>query len=182
MRLTPWLKKNGVESDALAVAAGLTMDVEAGRLPSFHQALPRLELEVSRARRYERPFCVALVGTDDAETPSLVTLLLASLVREALREGDIVAYAPTLALCVVGLPEARRPGAVAAMERVRTLCLERLMLPVRIGIAEFPIKGWTLEGLVKEAEHDATREMSVTLNVPSTPPEIADAEVLRGEP
>ena len=167
MHLPSWLKKNGVDSEALAVAGALTMGVETGTLQSFHQALPRLELEVARARRYERPLTIALIGLDDAQAPSLVTLMLAALVREALRENDIVAYAPTLALCIVGMPEARQAGARTATERVQALCLERLMLPVRTGLAEFPVAGWTLEGLIQHAEHDALRDTASRLSTTS---------------
>jgi hypothetical protein len=158
MLLTSWLKKNGidVESEALAINA-LTPAIEAGMLPSLHQALPRLGHEVARARRYERPFSVALVAADDPQTPSLVTLLLAALVREALRDSDIVSYAPGLALCLIGMPETRQAGARSAMTRVQALCLERLVMPVCIGVAEFPVSGWTLEELIKQAELDAVR-------------------------
>lgn len=169
MRLTSWLKKNGVDSETVTVAGALTRGVEAGTLPSFHQALPRLELELTRARRYERPITIALIATDDAQTPSLVTLLLAALVREALRETDIVAYAPSLSLCVVGMPEARKADAQVAMNRVQALCMNRLMLPVRTGIAEFPVAGWTLEALIKEAETDAMRDAALFLDTAFDP-------------
>ena len=159
MLLTSWLKKHGVdvESEALAIAA-LTPGVEAGLLPSLHQALPKLGHEVARARRYERPFSVALIATDDPQTPTLVTLLLAALVREALRDSDIVSYAPGLALCLIGMPETKQAGARSAMARVQSLCLERLVIPVCVGVAEFPVAGWTLEELIKQAELDAVRE------------------------
>jgi hypothetical protein len=163
MQLTAWLKKNGVdiESEGLAIAGALTPGVEAGTLPSLHQALPRLGHDVARARRYERPFSVALIATDDPQTPSLITLLLAALVREALRDSDIVSFAPGLALCLIGLPETRKAGAQSAMLRLQALCLERLMMPVRVGVAEFPVAGWTLEELIKQAELDAVREPAI---------------------
>jgi hypothetical protein len=176
MLLDSWLKKNGVDFEGVTTAPALTRGMEAGALPSFHQALPRLELEVGRARRYERPITIGLIATDDAQTPSLVTLLLAALVREALRETDIVAYAPSLALCIVGLPEARKAGAQAAIERVQALCLERLMIPVRAGLAEFPVAGWSLEALIKEAELDALRKGVNAFGAVSNPDPTANAD------
>ena len=158
MLLTAWLKKNGVEADALMVAGPLTLGVEAGTLPTLHQALPRLAHELARARRYERPLSIALLASDDGYAPSLITLMLAALVRESVRDTDIVAYAPTLALCLIGLPEAREAGARTAMQRVQALCLERLLMPVRSGVAEFPAAGWTLEEMIKHAESDAMRD------------------------
>ena len=172
MLLTSWLKKNGVEieSEGLAIAGAVTPGVEAGLLPSLHQALPKLGHEVARARRYERPFSIALVATDDPQTPSLITLLLAALVRETLRDSDIVSFAPGQALCLIGLPETRRAGARSAMTRLQALCLERLMMPVRVGVAEFPVAGWTLEELIKQAELDAAREPVIE---PATAPLLA---------
>jgi hypothetical protein len=179
MLLTSWLKKNGVESDALTVAGPLTFGVEAGTLPSLHQALPRLGHEVARARRYERPLTIALLASDDAHAPSLITLMLAALVRESVRDTDIVAYAPSLALCIIGLPEARQAGARTAMERVQALCLERLMLPVRSGVAEFPIAGWTLEELIKQAEIDAMRDPALASGSPSARPLTSSSDLVR---
>ena len=162
MLLTSWLKKNGVESDALMVAGPLALGVEAGTLPTLHQALPRLGHEVARARRYERPLSIALIASDDAYAPSLITLMLAALVRESVRDTDIVAYAPSLALCIIVMPEAREVGARTAMQRLEALCLERLLIPVRSGVAEFPAAGWTLEALIKQAEADAMRGLMRT--------------------
>jgi len=180
MLLTSWLKKHGIEAEALTVAGPLTLGIEAGTLPSLHQALPRLGHEVARARRYERPLSIALIATDDPQAPSLVTLMLAALVRESVRDTDIVAYAPSLALCIVGLPEARQAGARTAMQRVQALCLERLMLAVRSGVAEFPSAGWTLEELIKQAEVDAMRDATLpALTAPSTPPLTATPDLVR---
>jgi hypothetical protein len=180
MLLTSWLKKNGIESEALTVAGPLALALETGTLPTLHQALPRLGHEVARARRFERPFSIALIATDDPQAPSLITLMLAGLVRESLRDSDIVAYAPSLALCLVGLPEARHAGARTAMQRVQALCLERLMMPVRSGVAEFPIAGWTLEELIKQAELDAMRDTALSpLTAPSAPPLTATPDLVR---
>lgn len=161
MQLTSWLKKNGVEPEVLTVNGALRMGIE-GALPSLSQALPRLAHEVGRARRYERPYSIALVGTEDAHVPSLITLLMAAVVRESVREHDIVAYAPSLALCVIGMPETRQASARTAMARVQRVCFDRLLMAVRTGIAQFPVAGWTLEELIKQAEVDAMKETTAS--------------------
>lgn len=157
--------------------------LDDGSLLSFHHALPRLSYEVARARRYERPFTITMFTVDawrlesehGVQIPAVVqaaseealdltrtwassammTVLLATLLRETLRESDIITYSPRFALCLVGLPETRVDGARAAVQRVQSVCVERLLAPIKAGVAEFPKSGWTLEDLIRHAETDA---------------------------
>jgi GGDEF domain-containing protein len=82
----------------------------------------------------------------------LLSALLASAVREAVRASDIVSYAATQARCIVGLPEASADQARQAVERLQQLCQSRRWPPLRAGIAAFPKNGWTLEELFRHAE------------------------------
>jgi len=171
--------------------------LEDGHVPPFHQALPQLAYEVARARRYERPLTIALFTADgvaaesqlnghlhlppvpppETEMPgatrswvssALMTGLLATLLRESLREADIVTYAPRFGLCIVAMPETDTAGARHTVLRIQTLCVQRLLTPVRAGVAEFSKAGWTLEELIRQAEADAIQETAVESSLPST--------------
>lgn len=144
---------------------------------TFRQALPRLRAELDRARRYNRPLTMALIG--DARVSAgwpqapvlyevnarratgsvaplapgspLIPAVIATLLREMTREVDIVTYAATLGRCLVAMPEATEAQGRQAMTRVGEMCARRLMVPVQARLASFPQDGWTLEELIRRA-------------------------------
>jgi hypothetical protein len=146
---------------------------------TFRQALPRLRAELDRARRYNRPITVALLGdarVSPALSPAavaheadsrrrsvsthssplgpgspLLPAVIASLLREMTREVDIVTYAATLGRCLIAMPEATEAEGRQAMARVGEMCARQLMVPVYARLAIFPKDGWTLEELVRRA-------------------------------
>jgi hypothetical protein len=83
---------------------------------------------------------------------SLNPALLASILREIVRDADIVTYAALLGRCVVLMPEVCKAEARQALARVGHLCANRIGLAIRAGIAVFPEEGWTLEDLIQHAE------------------------------
>jgi hypothetical protein len=83
---------------------------------------------------------------------ALVPAFIASVVREIVREADIVTYAATMECCVVMMPEGGKIEGRHALGRVGGLCVGRLAVPLRAGIAAFPEDGWTLEELILRAE------------------------------
>jgi hypothetical protein len=154
-------------ADVAAVLAG------AG-VPTLRQALPRMQAELDRARRYGRPLAVLVIScaaplrvsadttgearrvngssNGDAHGPVLggsvlVPALVASVLREMVREVDLVSYAPARMSCVIVLPEVGAADAIHALVRVRDRCLKRLMFPLRAGIAVFPDDGWIFDEL-----------------------------------
>ncbi|HXE81568.1 MAG TPA: hypothetical protein VNK41_12500, partial [Vicinamibacterales bacterium] len=158
---------NGLPRDFAAVLA-------AAGVPRFRDALPRMEMEFERARRYGRSIAVALAGPEQngghADTGSsaspdhvrpnesapqsgpLFAALLGSLIRELMRETDIVAYAAVLDRCTVVMPEIGGAEARLAARRIRDVCTNRLAVPIRTEIAVFPHDGLTLEELLKLAD------------------------------
>jgi hypothetical protein len=156
----------------------------ASGVPTVRQAFPRLVKELDRARRYARPLAIMIVAdhrgagpthqsstepvVDGASSPArvvptvspgsvLIPVFIASVLREVMREADIIAYAAALGRCVVMMPEVSRAEAIRARSRVGELCASRLDFAVRAGIAVFPEDGWTLDDLISNAEHSADR-------------------------
>ena len=137
---------------------------------ALRDALPRLVAELERARRYTRPFTVAVVsaelgnghadhshpgdGVHENGSSRLFSPLLASILREALRDCDLVMYSAIEGRCLVGMPELGAQEARLAIARLHDLCATRLTLPLRSGVAVFPEDGWTLEDLMQHAESD----------------------------
>jgi hypothetical protein len=152
----------------------LTREVGAilGRagVTTFHRTLPRIRDELERARRYQRPLTVALVGDARAVTPAtlldlgsrrrtapldpgspLIPVLLAPVLSEITRTIDVVTYASTLAQCVIVMPEASHDHAAGALRRMAEICSGRLHVPVTVRMATFPEDGLTLEELLRKA-------------------------------
>lgn len=156
------------------VPRGAASVLAAANVPRFRDALPRMVLELERARRYGRPLSVALVGPEamrghegngatpvshngqsDSAPPTsgpLFAALLGSLLRELMRETDIVAYAGALDRCVIVMPEMGEAESRLAVRRLRDQCEAHLSVPVRAHVAVFPDDGFTLEELVKLAD------------------------------
>jgi hypothetical protein len=141
-------------------------------VPRFREALPGLLAELARARRYGRSLTIVLFTADAADgtnasgaepaehaaRSALNAAVLAALLRETMRDIDIVTYASALGRCVVGMPEVGRDEALLAVSRLRDLCATRLALPVRADVAVFPHDGLTLEELIRVASAKAISE------------------------
>ena len=165
----------------------------ASGVPTVRQAFPRLVKELDRARRYARPLAIMIVAdhrgagpthqsstgpdvVDGASSPArvvpavspgsvLIPVFVASVLREVMREADIITYAAALRRCVVMMPEVNRAEAIRARSRVGELCASRLDFAVRAGIAVFPEDGWTLDDLISNAEHSADRHAAARQEV-----------------
>jgi hypothetical protein len=160
----PAFKRSTFDLELRAPAVDLPREVftvlEAGGVPTFRQALPRLSAELQRARRYQRPFALALLrselgtlATADRSRPlSLFSALFASALREVLRETDIVTYAAAAAGCIVAMPEVSELEAWQTVRRLQQMSSERGMPAVHGGVAAFPVHGWTVEELLRHAE------------------------------
>lgn len=158
----------GDSADIDRMDDSLTREVAAllGRagVPTFHRTLPRLHAELVRARRYNRPLTLALIGDARASDPDraptgspldpgspLVPVVIAPVLCEVTRTIDICTYASTLAQCVVVMPEADAAQARKAMSRMAQHCMQRLQVPVTMRSATFPDDGLTLEELMRAA-------------------------------
>lgn len=163
------------------------------RVPTYRDALPVLAAEIDRARRYERPLSLAVIGFEGvgrlrdgirlegsngngngntAHPPEtaiypepVVTMLLGAILRDALRETDRVSYDAVAGRYVIVMPELNRTKASQAVQRLHELVLTRIFTAVSLGVAEFPHDGLTLEELVTAARQQ--RELSPLQEVPA---------------
>jgi diguanylate cyclase (GGDEF)-like protein len=116
--------------------------------------------EMTRARRYERPLVLLLIGVDGWSTmaaergrraafDNLSTL--ATRVRRLLRDVDAIGLHGDGRLAVL-LPETPLDGALVVAGRIEQAALEDVGLKTRIGAAVFPDDAGTVETLLREAE------------------------------
>jgi hypothetical protein len=184
-------KKSGLDLTKMDVGLSreLSRVLAAGGVPTFRQAVVKLFAELDRARRYKRPLAI-LVFMDDRQPTTLaaghslqdaaaaalsngsalVPAFLASVLREIVREADIVTYAATLGRCIVMMPEVPKADARLALDRIGHICANRLTFSIRAGVAAFPDDGWTLEELIQQAERteEQTRRDIQTLDASLT--------------
>ena len=163
-------------SEALLDRMGLD---EATHLGAIVDSVDRLGSELSRARRYEHAFSIAVLSaspmtsssegsgngsrsahrqgptektpTIETEVPQVISLLAAAALRELLRESDVVCYHASEDRFVLGLAESDGDAARQALRRVREMLRTRLNMRARVGVARFPEDGLTLDDLVAEA-------------------------------
>ena len=130
--------------------------------PTYRRSLPQLSMELSRMRRYERSLAVlmlqlegstveAMVGGRKPRESHFTFWHIGTLLRELLRDSDIVTSDPTEESFVIVLPEANRAQAQQAANRLRAAILATTQERVRLGVAEFPSDGLIIEELVKAA-------------------------------
>lgn len=152
----------------------------ATEIPPFRLSLPDFGHELARARRYERPLAIVVLGVDDEQIPKLmgrpsngngngngsadsekqsmapvaqfVSLVLGSLLREVMRGSDLVTYSSPEDRYVILLTESNEARARRAVQRLDELFYRRTLAHVRAGIAEFPSDGLTLEDLLSRAQ------------------------------
>jgi GGDEF domain-containing protein len=127
---------------------------DAGALPTFHELLPLFERELRRARRYERPLSVLVLAFETVEPihiAQLRVLHLGALLRDTLRESDLVAYAAESQEFVAVLPETDSVAAEQSAKRIHRLLVSRMATGLRAAVAVFPHGGLTLDDLVARA-------------------------------
>lgn len=147
-------------------------------IPTFRRSIPDLARELARARRYQRPLAIVVLGLGNGEisepissltgeggngnsasdmqslahSTQLVSILLGSLFRNVMRESDIVTYSATEDRYVILLAESNEEQARQAVQRLDMLFNKRTLAHLRAGIAEFPSGALTLEDLVSHAQ------------------------------
>lgn len=142
-------------------------------IPVYFHTIPRLEAELRRARRYERPLSMIVIGAEGvprggrlrastdafvpgpAEMGPLLFAFLGAFLRSSLRETDLLAAVPESLLYVGFLPEVDGDGAEEAASRVAAEFAVLTSLKLRTGIAEFPRDGFTVGDLFQSATQDA---------------------------
>jgi diguanylate cyclase (GGDEF)-like protein len=116
--------------------------------------------EMTRARRYERPLTLLLVGIEGWQTITAqrgrrtASELLATLsvkVRRLLRDVDAIGVNGDGRLAVL-LPETPLDGALVVAGRIEKLAIDNTGVKVRVGAAVFPDDAVTVESLMREAD------------------------------
>jgi hypothetical protein len=141
-------------------------------IPTYRQVLPRLTIEVERARRFEHPLAIVVVRPQAGSTGLAYTVpsalrpwsiasftasspelfvRLGSFLRAHIRTIDVLATAPDAQSYLLGLVETARPGAELLVTRFRDGFRELARAPLHVGIAEFPRDGMMLEDLLEHA-------------------------------
>jgi hypothetical protein len=146
------------------------------RMPTYRESAPALTAEIDRARRYQRPLSLAIVqfdeppqglehagGADSAPAYTrglypelLVAMVLGAALKDSLRTTDLLSYHVESGCYVVMMPELTAAQAHLAAQRLNDLVLARIFAPLRVGIAQFPRDGWTLQELFSAAERDCS--------------------------
>lgn len=159
LRLLKSRRSGFTEGEALEAA-------RAAGVSPIREARPTFATEIGRARRYKRPLSLAIIGLDTTSDGSgrpeiegtvegfslhSAFFILGSLLRELLRETDIVAYSAEHHVYILLLPEAGECEAYAAARRISAGVRRRIPLEIQAGIAEFPRDGFTIDTLVGHA-------------------------------
>jgi hypothetical protein len=152
-------RSGSIESEALQAA-------RSAGVSTLREARTAFATEFGRARRYRRPLSLVIIGLDPAvmeggapnpaSAPEGFSIhsaffVLGSLLRELLRETDIVAYSAEHHVYVLLLPESGESEAHAAARRISSGVRRRIPLEIHAGIAEFPRDGFTVDTLVGHA-------------------------------
>lgn len=165
----------------------------AAQIPTLRNNMPAASAELRRARRYERSMSVLVLGMnreslgDSASAPggdpvgslsrfecaALVTL--GWLLRDTIRESDLVSYDAEHHLYTLVLPELGAEEAEGTAARLKEAFLSRASVALCAGIAEFPADGITLEDLFARAR-EAFEER---LRGAEPPLEVEQASTLR---
>ncbi len=133
------------------------------------------EVEIDRARRYQRALTVARFGGPlrmphlgetrrfvhtpggrhgdrmSLDEPGTLVRAIADVLLGTVRQCDVVAADPDQGHCLVVMPETDDEKATQAVQRLHEACLAHVMLPLHVGVATFPRDGLTLEELVRHA-------------------------------
>lgn len=155
---------------------------DLARVKSMSSSEEDIALEMSRARRHERPLTVTVLSAEAVSVPLLLhriiqdvqhTMMqryimsgLARLAAQATRRGDIVVQDAARNRVIVLSPEASPEQIEHLAERLQHVAAERLGLPIRYGSAGFPQHALTFDDLVNHASMLAG-DMSVSGVLPT---------------
>lgn len=145
--------------------------LDAASIPSFRNSVEQINKELSRARRSGNPLSLIVIGHHPArlessimsqpnhsELPTVLNrrkktdmtdfLLCGTVMRDALRDIDIICYAGANYQYVIVLPESSKTDADYALTRIKKVVNKNIADQLVAGVAEFPGDGLILEDLV----------------------------------
>ena len=153
-------------------------------VPAYREVQSQLVIELRRARRYEHPLGVTMLGLHaptqlggeraggSAAAPSVdvvpaVYSLLGSYLRNTLRETDILTAAPEALAFATFLPGTDRQGTEQALMRFCDGFLECAGYGLHGGAAAFPGDGMTIEDVLDRACAAWRRSSTIALPIHS---------------
>jgi hypothetical protein len=156
---------------------------DLARIQSIDGAQEDISVEMSRARRHERPLTVTVLEVDPATVHAPLHRIvrevqeammqrymmsgLARLAAQTTRRGDIVVQDAARNRVIILSPEASPEQIARLADRLQVTARQRLGLPVRYGFAGFPHNALTFDELV---EHATRRTVDDSVDV-----EVSDA-------
>jgi GGDEF domain-containing protein len=145
-------------------------------IQSVRTAMPRIQEEMTRARRYDRALSLAVLEIQNEElvrqirilisgaglsllvaqrqasrVARIVFALIGCVLRDAIRETDVAAYDPASDRYVLLLPETTKAEAQQLVERIQDMLSSRTAAESRAGVAQFAIDGLTFEAVLNAA-------------------------------
>lgn len=156
--------------------ANITLEELPG-VTTLAAARDDIAIEMSRARRHERPLTVTVLSFDpravhaslheivrDVQRRMMQRYIMSGLARVAAqttRRGDIVVQDPAANRVIVLSPESSPAQLEALTQRLQESACRSLGIPVRFGSAGFPTTALTFEDLVAHASGDAAIDQEV---------------------
>jgi diguanylate cyclase (GGDEF)-like protein len=158
-------------SELYKLTKRLSITDELTGLYNYRFLLQRMDEEIERSRRFERPVSLLMVDTDEFEkfndthghiTGDHALAELAEVLRSAVRDVDVVCRYGGEEFAVL-LPETDAEGAFVAAEKLREAVASHLFpdgngipahrLTISIGLSAFPRSADDREELLKQADH-----------------------------
>jgi hypothetical protein len=147
-----WRLKRKKESQVIQFIA------QVAGIPSYRKSLPRLQTELARGRRFQRPLSVIvirpkemlpLVSVDGLNRVQF--LLCGAMFRDALRQVDVATYDSIRNQFVIVLPESTKLQAAQAANRLTELIDKSTADQLKFGTVTFPDDGLSIEDLIIKA-------------------------------
>jgi diguanylate cyclase (GGDEF)-like protein len=158
-------------SELYKLTKRLSITDELTGLYNYRFLLQRMDEEIERARRFERPLSLLMVDADEFKrfndthghiTGDHALAELADVLRSAVRDVDVVCRYGGEEFAVL-LPETDAEGAFVAAEKLRDAVASHLFpdgdgtpahrLTISLGLASFPRSADDREELLKQADH-----------------------------
>ena len=186
-----WNKQRSLKNSLRA----LTSITEAAGISPYRLSLPLLRKEISRVRRYQHSLTVVVArprehsaerqdgrprdvvtnengsgGNSVKQLSQIEFLLCGSILRDSLREVDVIAYDGANNQFIICLPESKKENAAKTIARLNEIIGKRISSQLSYGIAEFPEEGLIIEDLVERAMEsvhtDSDSEHNNLINAP----------------
>lgn len=134
------------------------------RARPLETAMPELQSELARSRRYERPLSLMVVRPDSFDEligdGTAGWLRLTSLLDDAIRETDLLLQ--TTGRFIIVSPETDAGDLGIVRRRIRDL-LGTAGIEASISVASFPEDGSTFDALLQSAQKAAARRLEVDI-------------------